>query len=84
MPLRAIEQMLRGKHRLTAVLILCMALLDKGFRTFVQRLSEDHKDCYAVQCGRFTRKDNCMFLLNPLSTMTVDIRILEIYGSLAP
>ena len=73
MSLKAIEQMLRGNRRLVAVQIMFMALLGKEFRTFVQRLSDDLKDYYAVSCGRFIIKDNCVRQTNPLSAMTVDI-----------
>lgn len=72
MSLKAIEQLLRGNRRLIAVQMMFMLPLGKEFKTFVQRLSADLKDCYAVQCGRFTIKDNCVRQVNPLSAMMVD------------
>lgn len=72
MSLKAIEQLLRGNCRLIAVQMLFMPFLGKEFKTFVQKLSSDLKNYYAVQCGRFTIKDNCLRQINPLSAMTVD------------
>ena len=73
MSLKAIEQLLRGNHRLAAVQMMFMSFLGKHFRTFVQKLSSDLKEYYAVQCGRFTIKDNCVRQINVLSTMTADV-----------
>lgn len=73
MSLKAIEQLLRGNRRLAAVQIIFMSFLGKHFKTFVQKLSSDFKDHYAVQCGRFTIKDNCLRQVNLLSAMTADV-----------
>ena len=73
MSLKAIEQLLRGNHRLAAVQMMFMSFLGKHFKAFVQELSSDLNDYYAVQCGRFTIKDNCLRQINLLSAMTADV-----------